>query len=87
MVLCDMATEHPPGMMFYLAVKRIRPELCHRFIFMTGRTGNAEVESFIRGVNGVILWKPFEPHVLVETVNLIFKKGEKHAGVLGNAVK
>jgi DNA-binding NtrC family response regulator len=73
-ILCDMATRHPPGLAFYQAVSRIRPSLCERFIFMKGHQGNPEVDSFVRKVKGIVLWKPFEEHILVETIELALKK-------------
>ncbi len=69
-ILCDMDIRHPPGMMFYRAVNRVRQELCERFIFMTGPAGGPEADAFIRSVNGISLWKPFETHVLLETIEL-----------------
>ena len=63
-ILCDMVMQNFPGDMFYLAVERIRPQQCQRFIFMTGHKGDQKIEQFINKINGLMLWKPFEMHEL-----------------------
>src|SRR5438874_1195508 len=51
-LLCDMMMPTLPGDMFFRAVERMRPQLCDRFIFMTGHRGNAKVNEFISSVCG-----------------------------------
>src|ERR1700723_1815462 len=53
-ILCDMMMPTLPGDMFYLAVERMRPHLCDRFIFMTGHRGNPKVNDFINSVCGTV---------------------------------
>jgi CheY-like chemotaxis protein len=67
-ILCDMVMPHLAGDMFYLAVERVKPYLCKRFIFMTGHQGDRKVDDFIRRVRGLLIWKPFQIHVLMETI-------------------
>jgi CheY-like chemotaxis protein len=67
-ILCDMVMPHLAGDMFYLAVERVKPYLCKRFIFMTGHQGDRKVDDFIRKVRGLLIWKPFQTHVLMETI-------------------
>lgn len=67
-ILCDMVMPHLAGDMFYLAVERVKPYLCKRFIFMTGHQGDRKVDEFIRRVRGLLIWKPFQAHVLMETI-------------------
>jgi len=78
-ILCDMLMPNLPGDMFYLAVQKVKPHLCRRFIFMTGHKGDRKIDDFIRQVRGVMLWKPFHPHDLLDTINSLLKKvrGEK----------
>src|SRR5581483_10130738 len=57
-ILCDMLMPNLPGDMFYIAVQKVKPHLCHRFIFMTGHKGDKKIDDFIRKVRGVMLWKP-----------------------------
>jgi DNA-binding NarL/FixJ family response regulator len=73
-ILCDMVMPNFPGDMFYLAVERARPHLCKRFIFMTGHKGERKIEQFIRRIRGLMLWKPFEMHVLFDTIQSVTKR-------------
>jgi DNA-binding response OmpR family regulator len=70
-ILCDMVMPNLAGDMFYTAVERIKPHLCRRFIFVTGHKGDRKVDEFIRKVRGLVLWKPFEAHVLIETIRAV----------------
>lgn len=74
LILCDMVMPNFPGDMFYLAVERARPQLCKRFIFMTGHQGDRKIEQFIRRIRGLMLWKPFSMSVLFETINAVNNK-------------
>ncbi len=73
-ILCDMLMPNLPGDMFYLAVQKVKPNLCRRFIFMTGHKGEKKIDDFIRSVRGVVLWKPFHPHELLDTIKCVLKK-------------
>lgn len=73
-ILCDMVMPNFPGDMFYLAVERVRPRLCQRFVFMTGHKGERKIEEFIRRIRGFMLWKPFEMHVLFEAIKVVNDK-------------
>jgi CheY-like chemotaxis protein len=73
-ILCDMVMPNLAGDMFYLAVERVKPQLCKRFLFMTGHQGNRKIDEFIRKVRGLILWKPFQSHVLMESIHAIEEK-------------
>jgi len=43
-------------------------------VFVTGHKGDRKVEEFIRKVRGLILWKPFQPHILMETIQAVERK-------------
>jgi DNA-binding response OmpR family regulator len=73
-IICDMMMPNLPGDMFYRAVERTKPQLCKRFIFITGFKGNRDIEEFIRKVNGVMLWKPFETHELMDAIQVVLQK-------------
>ena len=73
-ILCDMMMPNLSGDMFYLAVERTKPQLCKRFIFMTGHKGDPKIDAFIRKVRGLMLWKPFELHDLQAAITAILKK-------------
>lgn len=70
-IICDMMMPTLPGDMFYLAVERVRPLLCPRFIFMTGLRGSAKINDFIKKVKGTILSKPFPVDDLLELINFL----------------
>ena len=74
LILCDMLMPHLAGDMFYTAVERVRPDLCKRFIFMTGHQGDPKWDAFVRRVGGIMLFKPFELHVLIEAIQTVLKK-------------
>ena len=73
-ILCDMVMPNLAGDLFYMAVERVKPHLCKRFLFMTGHRGDRKIDEFIRKVRGLILWKPFQPHVLMESIQAIEEK-------------
>jgi CheY-like chemotaxis protein len=73
-IICDMMMPSLPGDMFYRAVERTKPQLCKRFIFITGYKGNRDIEEFIRKVNGVMLWKPFETHQLMDAIQVVLER-------------
>ena len=72
-ILCDMVMPTLPGDMFYRAVERTKPRLCKRFVFMTGHAADPKWDSFIRKVHGVMIWKPFELHELMERIGSVLK--------------
>ena len=80
-ILCDMMMPHMPGTMFYKAVERAKPELCRRFIFMTGHAGDRKIDSFIRSVRGLMLWKPFEMQQLVDAIESMVRRFGTHDGI------
>jgi len=76
-ILCDMVMPNLAGDMFYLAVERVKPHLCKRFLFMTGHGGDRKIDEFIRKVRGLILWKPFQSHVLLESIKAVEQKSNE----------
>ncbi|HEX4085713.1 MAG TPA: response regulator [Chthoniobacteraceae bacterium] len=70
-VICDMMMPKMAGDKFYTAVERIRPDLCKRFLFITGYQGNCEINDFINRVHGAMLVKPFQVAELIETIDSI----------------
>jgi two-component system, cell cycle sensor histidine kinase and response regulator CckA len=75
-ILCDMVMPHLAGDMFYTAIERVKPHLCQRIVFVTGHQGDRKVDEFIRKVKGLVLWKPFQTHVLIETLQAVEKKAK-----------
>ena len=73
-IICDMMTPHMPGDMFYMAVERVKPNLCARFIFVTSYEGNPKNEAFFKKVNGIVLYKPTTLGKLMGTLNLLSQR-------------
>jgi len=70
-ILCDLMMPNLPGDMFYLAVERTKPLLCKKFIFMTGYSGDPKWQTFITRVKGVVLTKPFDFQLLLESITRV----------------
>jgi CheY-like chemotaxis protein len=80
-ILCDMMMPSLPGDMFYMAVERVKPLLCKRFVFMTGHKGDPKYDIFIRRIKGLVLWKPFQIQDLQSAIDHIItqnKAASKH---------
>jgi len=73
-ILCDILMPNLAGDMFYKAVERVKPQLCRRFIFMTGLKGDRKIEEFIQKVRAMILWKPFRSDDLFQTLHAMEAK-------------
>ncbi len=70
-ILCDMVMPNLPGDLFYLAVQRVRPQLCERFIFTTGHVENKKIDKFIQNVRGLVVWKPFRLGELLHAIRQV----------------
>ncbi len=70
-IVCDMMMPKMPGDIFYVAVSRAKPQLCQRFVFITGYGSDERVAEFIERVRGVVLHKPISGEELVRTINLV----------------
>jgi len=70
-IICDMMMPKLPGDMFYLAVERIKPHLCPRFIFISGYKDDPKITEFLKKVNGALLVKPFKMDDLLEMMAFI----------------
>jgi DNA-binding response OmpR family regulator len=73
-IICDMLMPHLPGDKFFIAVQKVKPHLCNRVVFMTGHKGDKKIDDFIRSVRGVMIWKPFQPHELLDAIRYIVKR-------------
>jgi len=73
-IICDLIMPHMPGDMFYLAVKKTKPHLCNRFIFITGHSENPRVDQFLKQVDGLVLIKPVLADELVGAISLVLKQ-------------
>lgn len=73
-IMCDMMMPTMPGDMFYLAVQRTKPQLCSRFIFITGYIDNPKINEFLTKANALVLRKPVVTEELVRAISFILKK-------------
>ena len=77
LVLCDMVMPTFPGDKFYLAVERVKPALCRRFLFMTGHRADPKYESFMQEIGGLILWKPFGTRELYAAIQNVLRRADE----------
>jgi len=73
-IVCDMMMPKMAGDMFYLAVKKIKPELAARFVFITGHADNPKVEDFFKSIDALVIFKPVLMDELVEMISLVLKR-------------
>lgn len=73
-IICDMMMPTIPGDMFYLAVKKLKPALAERFLFVTGHAGNPRVDAFLKSVDGLVVFKPVLSDELIEMISLVLKR-------------
>lgn len=76
-IICDLLMPNLPGDMFYIGVERVKPNLAKRFIFITGHQNNPKIAEFVRKVRALTLFKPFEMHVLLDTIKVALKNAQK----------
>ncbi len=73
-IICDMMMPTMPGDMFYLAVQKVKPEMCARFLFVTGHGNDERVNSFLRKTDGLGLCKPVPADELLQMIYLVIKR-------------
>lgn len=67
-VISDFVMPALSGDIFYGAVEKIRPDLCQRFVFMTGHHNEARTTAFVEKTKVFMLRKPFRMEALLEAV-------------------
>ena len=73
-VVCDFMMPKMAGDMFYLAVERVKPQICKRFIFVTGYEGDSRFTEFLAKTKAVVLYKPVTPGKLMGTIKILFDR-------------
>jgi DNA-binding response OmpR family regulator len=76
-IICDLMMPNLPGDMFYIGVERVKPQLAKRFIFITGHRSNPKISEFLKKTRALTLYKPFEMHLLIETILVAIKNAQK----------
>ena len=74
LILTDMVLPGHSGEDFYHEVERVTPDLCRRFIFMTGHEAEPRTDNFIRRSRAPMLWKPFPLPDLLTAANSVRQK-------------
>ena len=75
-ILCDLMMPTMPGDMFYLAVQKVKPHLCKRFLFVTGQSQDDRVIAFLHKTDGLAIFKPVPTDELVQMISLVLKRNE-----------
>jgi CheY-like chemotaxis protein len=76
-VMCDIMMPSMAGDMFYLAVQKIKPHLCERFVFMTGFSGDPNVTKFLTSVNALVLEKPAKLEDIIRMISLVLHRNAR----------
>ena len=79
-ILCDMLMPTMPGDMFYLAVQKVKPHLCKRFLFITGHGDDARTNEFLHKTDGLAVFKPVPTDELVQMISLVLQRNAQQAG-------
>ena len=67
-----------PGDMFYLAVQKTKPELAKRFLFITGHADNPKVDSFLKSIDALVVFKPVPTEDLVRMISFVLQRTANH---------
>ncbi len=73
-IICDMMMPTMPGDMFYLAVQKVKPSHCRRFLFVTGHHGEPRIQDFLQRADGLALSKPVPSEDLIQMISLVLKR-------------
>ena len=68
-IVCDLKMPHLAGDRFYLAVARVKPHLCERFLFITGFGRNKALDWLSEIANPRVMYKPFHMLDLLLAIN------------------
>ena len=73
-IVCDLKMPQLEGDMFYITVERVKPELCLRFVFITGMGSDPKFQTFINRVQSPVLFKPVETTVLLREIEKVIRR-------------
>ena len=73
-ILCDMMMPTMPGDMFYLAVQKVKPYLCSRFLFVTGNGDDPRTNDFLQRSDGLVVFKPVPSDELLQMISLVLQR-------------
>lgn len=70
-ILCDLQMPELDGDLLYQSVERSKPELCRRFIFITGVGDNPVYQGFLSRLQNPVLHKPVHPARVLEELRKV----------------
>lgn len=73
-IVCDMMMPRMPGDMFFLAVSKVKPHMCRRFVFITGRRGEPGVAAFLATTPQPVLAKHGGLHELLPVLARLIER-------------
>lgn len=75
-IICDMMMPTMPGDMFYLAVQKVKPAHCKRFLFVTAHGRDSKITEFLQKTDGLVLFKPVPTDELIQMISLVLQRNE-----------
>jgi signal transduction histidine kinase/CheY-like chemotaxis protein len=72
-IVCDLMMPEVSGIDLYESLVLVRPELEHRFVFMTGGAFTPAARAFLERVTAPRIEKPFQPEELVRVVGEVLE--------------
>ena len=76
-IICDMMMPRMPGDMFYLAVQKVKPHLCPRFLFVTGNGDDPRTNDFLQRSDGLVIFKPVPSDELLQMISLVLQRNAR----------
>ena len=77
-IICDMMMPTMPGDMFYLAVQKVKPYLCSRFLFVTGNGDDPRTNDFLQRSDGLVVFKPVPSDELLQMISLVLQRNVRN---------
>ncbi len=68
LILCDLRMPGMDGHQVYDEVKKAKPYLAQRFLFMTGGIMNEESKAFLKETGDIFLMKPFTTEIFLDAI-------------------
>ena len=73
-VVCDLMMPSLAGDKFFLAVEKVKPHLCDRFLFITGFGRSTALDALGERADGRVIFKPFNMSDLTAAIMGILSK-------------
>lgn len=68
LIVCDLLMPELDGKRLYREIQKYRPNLCGRFVFMTGDTADPQTHLFVKNNRVTLVAKPFTRKELLDAV-------------------